>query len=105
MRGTHTPLSDSEIAELRAMFLVGSDVGLVTAEGRARLHGYVSRLIVDLLAVRVELRQERRRALTEIERLRDVLTRARPHLSRRVADEDLAALLAEIEDVLARRPR
>ncbi len=96
VRGRHIPLTDAEIAQLRAAGAYG-----LTAE--SDVQAAISRLIVDLLAVRGELRRERERALAELERLHDVLGRARPYLVRRAADEELEALLAEIEDALARR--
>jgi hypothetical protein len=99
----HTPLTDSEIAELRAI-CSQSTLRVVSDETAERLHTYVSHLIVDLLAVRMELRSSQQRARAEVERLRDVLGRATPHLERRRADAEFQALLAEIEDALARRP-
>ena len=94
----HRPLSESELAAVRALF----DEGASLEVERARL--YVSRMMLDLLAVREELRRERERALIEIERLRDVLVRVRPHLASGArVDDELDALLAEVEDALARR--
>jgi hypothetical protein len=97
MRTTHTPLSDAEIAELQALCS-----GSVSLE-LERVRGYVSRMILDLLALRSELRRERERALAELERLHDVLSRTRRYVERRSLDDELEALRAEIEDALARR--
>ena len=68
-----------------------------------RVRSYVSRVILDLLALQTELRRERERALAEVEALHDVLERTRPYLSLRSRDEELEALLGEIEDLLSRR--
>lgn len=100
MRG-HTPLTDREIAELRAICAESLTVRRI--EGLERLPEYVSRLVLDLLAVRVELRREQRRARTELERARDLLERAQLHLRRPVAAPELDALLDEIDDALVRR--
>ena len=96
VRVRHIPLTDAEIAQLRA-----ASSRRPTRE--SDVQSSVSRLIVDLLAVRGELRRERERALAELGRLHDVLGRTRPYLLRRAPDEDLEALLSEIEDALARR--
>ena len=74
-----------------------------SAERRERLNEYVSHLILDLLAVRIELRREQQRARTELEGLRDLLDRARPLLVSGGVDADLATLHGEIADALARR--
>lgn len=92
----HTPLSDVEIAELTALL----EHGAVETD---RLRLYVSRMILDVLALRDELRRERERALLEMEAVRDVLARARPHLTSHSLDEDLRSLVAEIDDVLSGR--
>ena len=100
----HSPLTDADIADLRALCSEASFGADETAE---RLRGYASHLILDLVAVQVQLRSQQRRARSELERLHDVLGRARPHLvggRRSLADDELGALLAEIDDVLA-RPR
>jgi hypothetical protein len=97
MRATHTPLSDAEIAELQALCSGSASHEL------ERVRGYVSRMILDLLALRAELRRERERALAELERLHDVLSRTRPYVELRSLDDELEALLAEVEDALARR--
>ncbi len=96
VRVRHVPLTDAEIAQLRAAISR-------RLTGEADVQSSISRLIVDLLAVRGELRRERERALAELERLHDVLGRTRPYLVRRAPDEELEALLTEIEDALARR--
>ena len=76
-----------------------------SGEAREQLSEYVSHLILDLLAVRIELRREQQRARTELERLRDLLDRVQPLLLTGAADPDVATLRAEIVDALARRAR
>ena len=102
-RTTHdSELSDREIGELRAIF-TARRLTVESGEELERARRYVSQLIVDLLAVRLELRRERERARAEADGLRDLLGRARPRLPRGLDDEDFAALVAEIDDAL--RPR
>ena len=96
----HTPLSESEIAELRAI----STRGLAGAVEPAEHLRYVPRLIIDLVALRSQLRRDHERLLADLERLADLLARTRPHLAGiRREDEDFRALLLEIDEALSRR--
>ena len=83
--------------------LVSTASPLTGSAEHEQMRLYVSSLIVDLLAVRIELRREQERMRVEADRLRDLLDRARSRLSPRRMDEELEALLGEIEDALERR--
>ena len=97
----HTPLSESEIAELRAISTRGLAGAVEPAE---HLRRYVPRLIIDLVALRSQLRRDHERLLADLERLADLLARTRPHLAGiRREDEDFRALLLEIDEALSRR--
>ena len=86
-------LSAADVAELRAL-----------ARG---LPPRADALLDELLAAVVELelraRRERERMRLEQERLRDVLARARRLVRAPAWDDDVSALLAEIDDVLRSR--
>jgi hypothetical protein len=98
---THVGLTDREIVELRALCEEAAD-GLA-GERLEQLRSYASHLVLDVLALRLELRAHFERARLDHERLVDVLERARPHVERAAFGEELHALLAEIDDLLARR--
>ncbi len=97
----HTPLSEWQLTELQRLC---TQVDAATGgDGFERLRTYASHLVVDVLALRLELRSQLERARFEREQLLDMLERARPHLDDAGPEDDLRALLAEIADALARR--
>jgi hypothetical protein len=96
----HTPLSDLELAELRALC---AQLEMRAADASVeRLRHYASHLVLDVLALRRELHVHVERSRFEHERLLDMLDRARPHLAGSPLEEDLRSLLVEIGDALTR---
>jgi hypothetical protein len=97
----HTLLSEWDLVEVRAL----CEVDAMSGERVDRLRGYASHLVLDVLALRRELRSQLERARFEQERLLDMLDRARPHLPGTQLHEELRSLLAEIDDLLSASAR
>ena len=97
----HTPLSDWELAEVQT--LCTQLDATVHDDVLEQLRGYAAHLVLDVLALRRELRSQLERGRFEQERLFDMLDRARPHLAHSPVEDDLRALLDEIADALTRR--
>ena len=90
-------LSDREIAQLRAL----------AARGAAPADA-VERLVLDVVEMRMQLRRQLERMRLEQERLLDLLDRVRGSFVTRDVrriDDELDALVAEIDDALHVRLR
>ena len=83
-------LTAADVAELRAL-----------ARGLPpRADALLQQLLVDVVEVELRARRERERMRYEEERLRDVLAHTRRLVRAPVPDDDVGALLAEIDDLL-----
>jgi hypothetical protein len=75
----------------------------VPEESVERLRGYAAHLVLDVLALRRQLRSQLEQARLEHEQLLDMLDRALPHLAASAFEDEGRALLDEIADALTRR--
>ena len=88
-------LTAAEVAELQAL-----------ARGLPpRADALLEQLLVDVVDLELRARRERERMRIEQERLRDVLARTRRLVRVPAPDDELGALLAEIDDALGARRR